>query len=1436
MVKRSILFLLVVSLLISFAPGTVLAQEEPPEENPSASTQGDSADEAVEAVAAESAETVSVKPQPIATKSSTSEFAGGAGTAEDPYLIETKYHLNNVRNHLSAHYQMIADIIFTATDFAEDGDFYNGGAGWQPIGSENSPFTGTFDGNCHVVEGLQISAATTSSSYLGLFGYAGSSTFKNLSMVDCSIGEGVYIGGFVGYASSDSTVIFENCHFGGIISSTQTQSLKPCVGGILGWADTEALYMTDCHSSGSITVESSPVASESHSYVGGLVGRSRANITLSNCYNTADIYAGLYADNEGYLSAYASIGGLVGAGSFNAISFTQCYNSGDIRAKTTAFRIGLSDVKLDRISPSAHAGGIIGFGSVTDRADISACYNTGNITAKAICTNNDYDGGTFAQAGGILGALSGSYSASVVHIKKCYNTGIIDADATHYRGGGPAHTFEAHAGGIAGGLDYQSTIEDCYNMGSVVSDSYSGYDFDALLCKTYAYSGGIVGTGSCDVSTCYNIGELSAYANQDGSTENTVAKVHGVMGTFSGLDSNRIENCYYSLTDTQMQQQETFVGFDFENVWTMRGYKYPQLRAFVKVDNVEFAPITVFENGLGDWNGDNFQYWWWENLSYAITYTDGSTYEGWGTCFEYQGEGCELVFSDTQEEAPWKAGNTYEATANFLGYEATVPVTVAESPVASVEVEPISLFENTYYYGESTCCWWDALNYTITFKDGSTYTGSGYCLEYEGQEYPVVQYDSQGESPWEAGNTYECKLNFLGYEATVPVTVLECPVASVEVEPISLIENTYCYGDNFCHWWDILSYTVTYKDGTAYTAVGEEFEYQGDPYYIQWSDTQEEAPWEAGNDYEITVNFLGYEVTVPVTVLESPVANVEFEPVTMFENNRGQWTEDFFEYYWWDSLTYTVTFHDGSTYTGSGYWLEYEGREYPVVQYDGQYETHWEVGNTYEATASFLGYEVTVPVTIEASPIVSVDIQPITIFENSCYDFNGSYNQYYWWYEFGYTVHYTKGNPYTGRGGIFKFWGNEYSIAFEDFQEETPWEVGNTYEVTVWFLDHEVTVPVTIAPCPVVAAEVEPITMVAYTGGEWYEDAYWYYWWNDISYTLTFADGTTYSNTNNGVEYDGWIYNYFYWDTQYDSAWEAGGTYENRLNFLGYDVTVPVTVVEPSYISSSSLTLDSTLQLNIFAELNGLAAEGHTLQLKIGEEVRQLTNFQVDGQCIVFTAPLSAHLLHQEVRLELMYDNQVVDVKTWTLDYYYYSLRWEHADDTALMTLLDALSDYAAYAQYFANPGTGVAPNVATVEAVTQKELAFYKPVILTSDNAGLGIAAALYLDDACDLKIKFNAANWAGHTLYINGQAVTPTQVDNKMVCKIGELLPQQWGNSYNIKVVNTAGNTVFEADYSVLSYVYICLGRDQEIQTGLHSLLKAMYLYSKAASDYQG
>ena len=188
---------------------------------------------------------------------STTEFLGGDGTEESPYLISNKTHLNNVRNHRSSHFKMVADIVFTEADFAEKGDYYNNGQGWQPIGTDDvTPFIGVFDGNGHIIKGLYVNILKTNKYiYAGLFGY-NEGTIKNLGMLD-----------------------------GSVSATAPSAPSSFYAGGIAGW---NYGTISNCYNTGSASASVSsfytPSSSSSSSYAGGIAGYNREGGTISNCY------------------------------------------------------------------------------------------------------------------------------------------------------------------------------------------------------------------------------------------------------------------------------------------------------------------------------------------------------------------------------------------------------------------------------------------------------------------------------------------------------------------------------------------------------------------------------------------------------------------------------------------------------------------------------------------------------------------------------------------------------------------------------------------------------------------------------------------------------------------------------------------------------------------------------------------------------------------------------------------------------------------------------------------------------------------------------------------------------------------------------------------------------------------------------------------------
>ncbi len=369
-------------------------------------------------------------------------FAGGSGTESDPYLIATKYHLDNIRNDLDAHYKMIADIEFTDADFARGGDFYNNGTGWQPIGTDDTvSFTGTFDGNGHTITGLHINILSDDDCvYAGLFGHMGAGEIKNLGMVDSDIK----------------------------ISS----SYDGCVGGVVG----QAYYntcITNCYHTGNITAKiiSDDIPGLS---VGGIAGWSYS--TIKKCYNTGNITAELSSSStrisEDGMSTGISAGGIVGLCSGYTIS--ECYNSGTIFASVTS----------NRMDATCNVGGIAGCGR---EGTISNCYNTGSFTANA--QSNIY---AFATAGGIMGDAGGNCEET---IRNCYSitsaeSSVFEKDPNSYK--------NPSVGGIAGAGGPFFVSDNCYFLSGVIDLSYytpgtaltdaqmkqqatyAGFDFDTV--------------------------------------------------------------------------------------------------------------------------------------------------------------------------------------------------------------------------------------------------------------------------------------------------------------------------------------------------------------------------------------------------------------------------------------------------------------------------------------------------------------------------------------------------------------------------------------------------------------------------------------------------------------------------------------------------------------------------------------------------------------------------------------------------------------------------------------------------------------------------------------------------------------------------------------------------------------------------------------------
>jgi putative cell wall-binding protein len=208
-----------------------------------------------------------------------------------------------------------------------------------------------------------------------------------------------------------------------------------------------------------------------------------------------------------------------------------------------------SDIRLQsQALKHVYSAGIAGYAT---NSEINNSYNLGDVQF-------DFSGERYSYLGGIVGLADESLFSEV------YNSGTISGNY--------------YSGGIAGQV-HESRIVNAFNLGTVSTRAYY-----------QSTSGGIAGKAilHSEINNTYNIGGVLA------DTWNEPEKrIGGIVGT---LDSTTVTNSYYydqegtipSRTNygtvkskVEMQQQTTYAGFDFNDVWDMggsEGFMYPILK------------------------------------------------------------------------------------------------------------------------------------------------------------------------------------------------------------------------------------------------------------------------------------------------------------------------------------------------------------------------------------------------------------------------------------------------------------------------------------------------------------------------------------------------------------------------------------------------------------------------------------------------------------------------------------------------------------------------------------------------------------------------------------------------------------------------------------------------------------------------------------------
>ena len=282
--------------------------------------------------------TTMIMPSMMWAKSISPTRPNGEGTAENPYQIGTAAELYwfaglvngtlvDVEKDASANAKLMNDITVNTGVLDANKDLVSGSdlTEWEPIGTSDVPYTGTFDGKGYTISGLYFN--NPNAYYVGLFGKIGANgKISNVGVLDSYFQFRALGGGVCGNNYGE----LQNCSN----SSTVICNMQDGTGGVCGYNNKGTVR--DCKNTGSVRGKAP---------LGGVCGVNNSGI-IENCFNEGTVSVTVTSFNVGgvcgnnysgkikcsyntaSVSGQYNVGGVCGSSNYGTI--TNCFNEGTV--------------------------------------------------------------------------------------------------------------------------------------------------------------------------------------------------------------------------------------------------------------------------------------------------------------------------------------------------------------------------------------------------------------------------------------------------------------------------------------------------------------------------------------------------------------------------------------------------------------------------------------------------------------------------------------------------------------------------------------------------------------------------------------------------------------------------------------------------------------------------------------------------------------------------------------------------------------------------------------------------------------------------------------------------------------------------------------------------------------------------------------------------